>query len=60
MYECELKGTVCIEIYKECEECMENAKKTRHNKVLQRQVSKFERLVEKKQCQKERTLKTVS
>ena len=47
MYECELKGTVSIEIYKECEEYVENAKETRHNKVLQRQISKFKRLSEK-------------
>ena len=39
MYECELKGTVSIEIYKECEKYIEHAKETRHNKVLQRQVS---------------------
>ena len=47
MYECELKGIVGIEIYKECEKYIENAKGTRHNIVLQRQVSKFERLSEK-------------
>ena len=46
MYECELKGTVSKEIYKECEEYMEYAKEIRHNKVLQRQVSKFERLLQ--------------
>ena len=47
MYECELKGIVSIEIYKECKEYIETAKETRHNKVLQRQFSKFERLIEK-------------
>ena len=41
MYECELKGIVSKEIYKECEEYMEYAKDTMHNNVLQRQVSKF-------------------
>ena len=48
MYECELKGTVSQEIYRECEKYIEYAKEIRHNKVLQRQVSKFERLVQKK------------
>ena len=52
MYECEQKGTVSIEIYKECEEYMENAKETRHKKVLQRQVSNFDRLVEKNSAKK--------
>ena len=52
MYECELKGTVSIEIYKECEKYIENAKETRHNKVLQRQVSKCERLSEKNSAKK--------
>ena len=52
MYECELKGTVSIEIYKKCEKYIENAKETRCNKVLQRQVSKYERLVEKNSAKK--------
>ena len=47
MYECELKVTVSKEIYKECKKYMEYARETRHNKVLQRQVSKFERLIQK-------------
>ena len=34
MYENELKGTVSKEIYQECEVYIENAKETRHNKVL--------------------------
>ena len=34
MYEVELKGTVGKEIYQECEIYIENAKETRHNKVL--------------------------
>ena len=52
MYDCELKGIVSIEIYKECEKYIDNAKETRHNKVLQRQVSKFERLSEKNSAEK--------
>ena len=48
----ELKGTVSIEIYKECEKYIEHAKETRHNKVLQRQVSKFKRLYEKNSAKK--------
>ena len=47
MYENELKGTVSNEMYKECEKYIEYAKETRHNKVLQRQVSKFERSTQK-------------
>ena len=34
MYECDLKSIVSIEIYKVCEEYIETAKETRHNKVL--------------------------
>ena len=41
-----------MEIYKECEEYIENAKETKHNKVLQRQVSRFERLIEKNSAKK--------
>ena len=52
MYECELKGTVSIEIYKECENFIEYAKEIRHNKVLWRQVSKFKRLSEKNSAKK--------
>ena len=52
MYEVELKGTVSKEIYQECEIYIENAKETRHNKVLQRQVSKFERLIQKDSAKK--------
>ena len=47
MYKCDLKGIVGVEMYKKCEEYIETAKETRHNKVLQRQVSKFERLIDK-------------
>ena len=47
MYECELKDTVSQEIYRKCGKYIEYAKEIRHNKVLQRQVSKFERLVQK-------------
>ena len=52
MYECELKGIASIGIYKECEKYIEYAKETRHNKALQRQVSKFERLSEKNSAKK--------
>ena len=52
MYENELKGTVSKEIYQECGVYIENAKETRHNKVLQRQVSKFERLIQKNSAKK--------
>ena len=52
MYENELKDTVSKEIYQECEVYIENAKETRHNKVLQRQVSKFERLIQKNSAEK--------
>ena len=59
MYECELKGTVSIEVYKECEKYIEYAKEIWHNKVLQRQVSKFKRLIEKNSAKKEWPLKAV-
>ena len=52
MYECELKGIVSTEIYKECEKYIENAKETSHNKLLQRQVSKFERVTMKNSAEK--------
>ena len=52
MYECELKGTVSIEIYKECEKYIEYAKEISQNKVLQRQASKFKRLSEKNNAKK--------
>ena len=52
MYENELIGTVSNEMYKECEDYIEYAKETRHNKVLQRQVSKFERLIQKNSVKK--------
>ena len=52
MYENELNGTVSKGIYKECEDYIEYAKETRHNKVLQRQVSKFERLIQKISAEK--------
>ena len=52
MYENELKGTVSKEILKECEDYIEYAKEIRHNKTLQRQVSKFERLIQKNSAKK--------
>ena len=52
MYENELKDTVSKELYKECEDYIEYAKETRLNKVLQRQVSKFERLIQKNSAEK--------
>ena len=52
MHENELNGTVSKEIYQECEVYIENAKETRHNKVLQRQVSKFQRLIQKNSAKK--------
>ena len=52
IYENELKGTVSKEIYQECEDYIEYGKETRHNKVLQRQVSKFERLIQKNSAEK--------
>ena len=35
MYECDLKVIVGLEMFKKCEEYIETAKETRHNKVLQ-------------------------
>ena len=52
MYENELKGIISKEIYQECKVYIENDKETRHNKVLQRQVSKFERLIQENSAKK--------
>ena len=47
MYECDLKVIVGLEMFKKCKEYIDTAKEIRHSKVLQWQVSKVERLMEK-------------
>ena len=52
MYECDLKAIVGLKMFKKCEEYIDTAKEIRHNKVLQQQVSKCERLMENNSAKK--------